>query len=72
METFTLVMWLYAGGLRHDTTYILTLDEGVCKALAEQVERRAGMSAWCRRREPVCAHGGGSCAWPLLPGRRRI
>ena len=23
-------------------------------------------------REPVCAHGGGSCAWPLLRVRRRV
>jgi hypothetical protein len=21
---------------------------------------------------PICAHGGGPCSWPILPGRRRI
>ena len=20
----------------------------------------------------LCAHGGGTCAWPLLPGRKRV
>ena len=73
MEAFTLFVYLYVGGGRHDRFTTHNLSAGDCAALAEEVQRtQLGAYAWCRQREPICAHGGGSCAWPLLPGRKRV
>jgi len=40
-------------------------------------DKDPGWGSWVwgwreRIKEPICAHGGGSCSWPLLPGRRRV
>ena len=67
METFTLVVWLYVGGGRHEATYTRNLSQGDCRALAEEVERtQPGATAYCSRWGRLCADCG-----PLL-GRRRL
>ena len=73
---------------RNESSRTRDLPEAACLQLVQEVKGprtdaycyRTGEpdpgSGWVRRpptvREPICAHGGGSCAWPLLPGRRRV
>jgi hypothetical protein len=82
-ETFVLLAWAYIGGGDFELIRRPGLSEHQCWRQARRIEEDRGAQAWCysdpdealpRRwsSQPVCAHGGGSCAWPLLPGRRRI
>jgi hypothetical protein len=84
METFILLGWVYIGAGEFELIRRPGVTERQCWRQAFRIEEDRGAQAWCfsdpdgpavswrARREPLCAHGGGSCAWPLLPGRKRV
>jgi hypothetical protein len=83
METFTLILWIWMGP-RFEETRMEGLARDEC---AEHWLRIFGdrqlVKGGCANATayvvpprtygyPLCAHTGGSCSWPLLPGRRRV
>jgi len=83
-ETFVLIFWVTMGW-RFEETQLPDLYPLQCSVFRDELLReRSPVRAECVpelapraimpaiRPELRCAHGGGSCAWPLLPGRRRI
>ena len=83
MEPFTLVVWLWMGQ-RYEELRIedMTRPESAERVMAIHADRGKSMGKCinCHGRVfpppieplPLCAHGGGTCAWPLLPGRKRV
>jgi hypothetical protein len=86
LETFTLLAWIYIGGSEFELIRRPDLSRRECDLQAIRIDNEHGGRAWCfsdpdgptwspshdRIRYPLCAHPSGTCAWPLLPGRRRI
>ena len=84
METFTLIAWFWWNdrfGFERAEIKNMSHTECVERFLAIHADR--GVKGHCLgtagtiapraiQPEPMCAHTGGSCAWPLLPGRKRI
>ena len=82
MEPFTLIIWLMRGEVFEETR-VENLGRGECVELSMQIGGDRGkargqcISANGRdileiKPPLLCAPGGGSCAWPLLPGRKRV
>jgi hypothetical protein len=82
--TFTLIAWIMVGQ-RFEEVRLPHLYPIQCTVFRDEMLReRSPVRAVCVPEPlpraimpvdeplPLCAHGGGSCAWPLLPGRRRV
>jgi len=81
-------MFAFAVGEPHGSSRTRDLPHDACLTLVQEVKSEKtiaycyrtgeedpylpGYYARPRVKQPICAHGGGSCAWPLLPGRRRV
>jgi hypothetical protein len=72
METWTLILSLYAGAGRHEMASARGLSESVCRMWAAEVIMAQAEHAYCRRSEPICAHGAHDACTGPLPGRRRV
>jgi hypothetical protein len=82
--TFTLIAWLMMGQ-RFEEVRLPYLYPIQCTVFRDELLReRSPVRAECVleplpraiqpviEAPPVCAHISGSCAWPLVPGRKRV
>ena len=87
LETFVLLAWIYVADGEFEILRRAGMMRSECVLKAFQIEDERGVRACCFSDPdgptwsphhdrvywaPVCAHGDGPCAWPTLPGRRRV
>ena len=78
--TFTLIFWVMMGQRFEEMQLPLLYRDNCAVYRDEMLRERSPVRAKCVadplprtiQTYPLCAHTGGSCNWPLLPGRRRV